>query len=300
MLTAVKQLVPVAIKQNKFRVNYRNKREARRLATRNKRLDQCAVQWAHWLNVSGATLRGKICLEVGCGWLLTHALCCYLLGAKRVICTDIERLIYPQYLTIAINKATAYIIRDCLSPYKPHHKLRKRLLRLQGQKRWDLDTLSTFGIEYMAPVDLAKQPLDEQVNFIYSTSCLEHVPVNDVVPLLGNLRKMLAPDGVMFHAIHLEDHADIDGDPLRFLGEVHYEAHDESARGNRLRASSWMKLFDKAGFEASLVYQWHRLDKPLPDRVVKTVMHEGDYDLRVSHIGVFCRGKDAVFDSGFC
>ncbi|MCP4178379.1 MAG: hypothetical protein GY756_11485 [bacterium] len=61
---------------------YRNK-EAIRLASSSKRIDICSAQFAHLLHLSKQpSLEGKVCLEIGSGWVLSHAIVCYLLGAK--------------------------------------------------------------------------------------------------------------------------------------------------------------------------------------------------------------------------
>ena len=61
-------------------------KSAIRLASSSKRIDICAAQFAHNFHLSKhPSIEGKICLEIGAGWVLSHAVVCYLLGAKRVI-----------------------------------------------------------------------------------------------------------------------------------------------------------------------------------------------------------------------
>ena len=92
---------------------------AGRLASNSHRLDLSCAQIAMYLNFAGLSgklpLRNKICLELGCGWVLSHTLVLHLLGAKSVISTDVERLAYPTVLHKSIHKSVPYIVRDVLA-----------------------------------------------------------------------------------------------------------------------------------------------------------------------------------------
>ena len=68
-----------------------------------------------------------------------------------------------------------------------------------------------------SPVDFATaEKLNTPVDFIYSNSVLEHVPVDDVPALLNNLVESLNQGGTMIHCIHLEDHKDINRYPFDY------------------------------------------------------------------------------------
>lgn len=300
-MTAVKDLVPASVRarvrsSRVWRRKY-NRRHAMELATRSKRLDICAAQMAHLLHlafpVSSARqspLAGKVCLEVGCGWILTHALICHLLGAKRVLATDIEVMARPDYLPLAIEGAVQYLVRDVLSPFAPHDEIRHRLDRLRSLERYDFESLEGLGIEYIAPVDLAQRALHRPVDFIYSLSVLEHVPVDDIPSLLSHLSADLSPGGHMIHAIHLEDHRDIQNHPFPFLAEsgASFGRQQQSDHGNRLRRSTWHHLFaEQSALQTRFLYEFSRLEKPLPDTIDPSVSHQGEDDLRISHLGVF-------------
>ena len=141
-------------------------------------------------------------------------------------------------------------------------------------------------------MDLACHKIDVEVDIVYSFSVLEHVPCEDLPQLLANLGEMLAPGGVMLHAIHLEDHNDITSNPFAFLSVPAgvYDRPAQSDRGNRLRASEWSRLFgDIPQTETKVLYAYHRRDKPLPQRIDSAVRNSGEDDLRVSHLGIHTR-----------
>jgi len=266
-------------------------KEYRKLSSTSKRLDICSAQLAHILHLSNCgPLAGKVCLEIGSGWVLSHALVLYLLGAKKVITTDVACQAFPQFLIYAVRESIPSIVRDILSPFEDHELLRSRLNELISIDHFDFDVLQQLGISYVAPIDFAKENLDTQVDFIYSNSVLEHVPVDDAALMTRNLAKILSHGGHMLHCIHLEDHKNIYNAPFEFLSipSEKYPEPLQASRGNRLRKSNWAKIFN--GLEdtsSELIYEWVRNDKDLPEYIDQSISYNDEIDLRTSHIGVF-------------
>jgi hypothetical protein len=237
-----------------------------------------------------STLKNKVCLEIGSGWVLSHALVCYLIGAKKIYVSDIEPLAYPPSLISSVRYSEKSIIRDILSPFSPHDQIRKRLDKVCDIKHFSLEILKDFGIEYIAPIDLVKEMPDSKADFIYSFSVLEHVPVEDIFPLLSNLVNTLNRDGCMIHCIHLEDHKNIKGDPFGFLSEPGntYDREKQNLRGNRIRKSQWLRLFKCLNnTDFNIIYQWNRQDKEIPKKIDPSISFTGKEDIRVSHLGVY-------------
>ena len=261
-----------------------------RLASSSKRLDICAAQFAHLLHaISSEDLRDKVCLEIGSGWVLSHALICHLLGAKRVIATDIAPHAHTKNLQHAVNKAVVSVVRDVLSPFEAHEKLRSRLENLRRIERFDFESLRSLGISYWAPIDLAKGRIAEEIDFAFSLSVLEHVPLQDLQSLLLNVHLSLRPGGMQAHCIHLEDHKDIPGNPYEFLSisEYEYDQIMQTDRGNRLRASQWEQIFSSLQqSEFRMLYKWTRNDRSLPKKIDPSIAYEDEEDLRVTHMGV--------------
>ncbi len=261
----------------------------------DKRVDLCAAQVAHALHQSGlGGVEGLRCLEIGAGWVLSHALVLHLLGAERVIACDVVAQAKPWALRRALRRSVPSLIRDPLSPFADHGAIRERLDRVLRLRDWSWRSLAELGIHYRAPHDLALAPLGEPVDFVYSNSVLEHVASRDVPRLLRNLVADLQPGGSMLHCIHLEDHQDSRGAPFAFLApQSAFDASEEGRRGKRLRRSGWAAAFDAlSGLEWRMAYEWKRSSSLLPDRIDPTVAHEGTEDLRVSHLGVIATRVD--------
>lgn len=263
--------------------------KARRLATNNKRLDVCAAEIAHQLHlIPEITIQDKVCLEIGCGWILSYALIYYLLGAKKVITTDILPMANPARLYDALHHSTAYVIRDVLSAYVDRETIREKLDYLLSLKHFDFETLSKIGIEYVAPFDFAKSNYSEKADIIYSRSVMNHLPRSIVKDILKNLYDTLNSGGAMMHDIHLED-IKAEDNPFAFyeIPETEYPLEYDTVRGNRIRASQWEEYFDDLSSNKSRVYyRWIREDNILPSNIDSSIKYKDSQDLLTTHIGI--------------
>jgi hypothetical protein len=123
---------------------------------------------------------------------------------------------------------------------------------------------------------------------------LEHVPVDDVVPLFHNLTNGLTEDGFMFHLIHLSDHRDLLNKPFDFLiySQEEYSRYLQTTWGNRIRRSHWQQIFSQfSQLDCKFVFEWSCNDKELPDKINPCIQYIDEEDLRVSHIGVYLNRK---------
>lgn len=276
-----------------------NKTHANKLAVAGKRLDICANEFAIYLLHSGRqkyVLRDKVCLEIGSGWLLTHSLLFYLLGAKKIYATDLEPLLQSDYISNAVCRSVEWSIIDSLSTFEDRELIQYRLNKLLSVKKFTVEKLQEFGIEYIAPIDLSQRmPNDEKLDFIFSKSVLEHVPIDDIVPLFQSLVSGMSEDGFMFHLIHLSDHRDLSNKPFDFLiySQEEYPRSLQTRWGNRIRRSQWRQLFYKfTDLDFKFVFEWSCNDKKLPDKIDSCIQYIDEEDLRVSHIGVYMTRKN--------
>jgi cyclopropane fatty-acyl-phospholipid synthase-like methyltransferase len=297
MVKNLKKFISPRLKSKLVSLHFLNSMRARRLAATSKRLDLCAAQFALLLHlVPDMPVRNKTCLEIGSGWVLSHALICYLLGAQKIIATDVVPMANPEHLRAAVHKAEQSIIRDVLAPYCEHSEVRERLNRLLSIKKFTFEALKGLGIEYRAPFDFAKQNRLSDVDFIYSFAVMEHIPVNDVFPLLNNVTRSLRPGGAMVHCIHLEDHKDFDR-PFDFLSinKDSYPREVQTIRSNRIRRSQWHNIFSQLNdIDFHFIYEWKRNDRSLPEEIDQSISYEDDNDLRVSHLGVYAVKKESA------
>ncbi len=301
----VKNILPEQIKSpirsSRLYQKVHNTIHASKLAISGKRLDICANEVALYMLYAGKekyVLRDKVCIEVGSGWLLTHTLVFYLLGAKKIYTTDIEPLLQSQYILKAISQSVSWSILDSLSNFEDRDLIQSRLDKLLSVKRFSVEVLRDFGIEYIAPVDLSqKLPIEEKLDFIFSKSVLEHIPVEDVTPLLENLASGLSEDGFMFHLIHLVDHKDLENKPFDFLiySQEAYPRELQTRWGNRIRRSQWQEIFSHIkSLDFKFVFEWSCKEKALPTEINPCIQYIDEEDLRISHIGVYLKRKSPI------
>jgi len=289
----LKKIIPGNIISPIYHSSIFNNNKASKLAITTKRLDLCSSQIANILFLSSLSsnypLRDKVCMEIGSGWVLSHALIFYLLGAKKIIATDIQRIASPKSLYLSIHRSIISIIRDILSPFEDHHIIRSRMNRLLEINKFSFDILKELGITYIAPIDLVKEPLNMKIDYIFSNSVLEHIPVSNIPPFLKNLTDNLSPEGKMIHCIHLEDHKDSYNAPFDFLSESKEKFTNDiqTARGNRIRLNHWEKILSQTNnIDFKIIYKHSRLDKKMPEKIDNSIDYKNEEDLRISHIGI--------------
>ncbi len=114
--------------------------------------------------------------------------------------------------------------------------------------------LSKMNIEYLAPHP-AIYPSNSTYDVVTTTSVLEHIPANDIGPILSGLRALLSPGGVMIHHIDYSDHC---AHGQSDVSEYNYLRYSDRRWDwinscfnyqNRLRHSDYLGLIEKAGFE---------------------------------------------------
>jgi SAM-dependent methyltransferase len=162
-------------------------------------------------------LKGKTCVEFGCGYVPTELVYYWALGASKLIAVDYNRIAQFHQLPTALKGAA-------------------------------IPKFDASRIEYLAPFDASKDVLP-RCDFIHSEAVLEHVPPSQAPLIVRNLAGSLAPGGIMIHMIDMRDHLDLKGDPNGFLlpSSDYDPERDYDARGNRMRKSNWEKVF--AGME---------------------------------------------------
>lgn len=187
--------------------------------------------------------------EFGVGWDLTIPLTYWALGVERQVLVDIRPHVHLELVNGAIRrlrKRRAGLERLAGAPVR-------RLGRPLGSAG---ELSSRFGIQYRAPCDARATGLPTgSVDFISSTSTLEHVPERDLVPILAECRRLLRPDGIVSCRIDMRDHfsyADARVSSYNFLRYSRPQWRFLNSRllyQNRLRLPDYLRALDKAGFD---------------------------------------------------
>lgn len=146
-------------------------------------------------------LAGVHAYEFGAGWDLTIALCYWSVGIERQTVVDIEPHARIDLINHAISKLSRF-------GRELPELLGLPVRALPGDRITSIEQLDErFGIRYLAPVDARATRLpSDSYSFITSSDTLEHVPRDDLVPILRECARIMSPGGVMSHLIDMMDH----------------------------------------------------------------------------------------------
>jgi len=194
----------------------------------------------------------SVLYEFGAGWDLAIQLSYWSLGVDRQTLVDIRPNLRYELVNVSIERLT---------------RLREDLERETGTTLREAGTHNVssaaeledrFGITYLAPCDARATALDAgSADFISSTNTLEHIPDEDIVPILGECRRLLRPDGVMSSRVDLRDHfCDVDAklspyNFLRYSDRTWGLVNSKLGYQNRLRRPDYVRAFAEA--ELSIV-----------------------------------------------
>lgn len=216
---------------------------------------------------------GSVALEFGAGRNLLAPLLLSHTGAARVYAYDIDRL------------ATVEQINNVIAQ-----------LRVLIPGEWpaisSLDDLSTlYRIDYHAPADARQTGLpDGSVDFIYSTSTLEHIAPDDIHAILTECKRISSSTAMMSFIIDYHDHyASFD---RRITPWNFYRYSDTAWRKfnpgqhfqNRLRHCDHQNIFADLGLSAMIDKRVLFTDEPTA--VCETFSHYAHEDL-VAKNGLF-------------
>jgi SAM-dependent methyltransferase len=186
--------------------------------------------------------------EFGAGWDLAIPLSYWALGLDRQVIVDIRPNLRPELVNLTLERLRR------LGPELGAEAARRLRDPPGAQIRSAADLEEAFGIHYLAPRDARATDLDaESVDFVTSTNTLEHIPADDLVPILRECHRLLRPDGGLSSRIDLCDHysySDRRLSPynfLRFSDRTWRLLDSKLAHQNRLRRPDFLDAFEEAG-----------------------------------------------------
>ncbi|MGI8777621.1 MAG: class I SAM-dependent methyltransferase [Acidimicrobiales bacterium] len=193
----------------------------------------------------GTTPVDKACFyEFGAGRDLVIPLAFYSMGVNHQTVVDIRRMVRLDLVEDAARRIG---------------QMPGDLLRAADVVASAGDASAQFaslGVRYRAPSDARATGLEsDSVDYVTSTSTLEHIPPDDIRATLRECRRLLRPDGLMSLAIDYQDHYSYADPSITIYNFLQFE--DSRWRlwspslqfQNRLRHVDYLKLLDEEGFE---------------------------------------------------
>jgi hypothetical protein len=146
-------------------------------------------------------VEGRRAYEFGGGWDLAVPLCFWAAGVREQTIIDIA----PHLRLDLVNHS---LTRLSTLHAELEDTLQRPLRRISADELRTLEDLaSRFGISYLAPRDARDTGLKPgSFDLVSSSDTLEHVPREQLVPILRECGRLLSASGVMSHLVDMMDH----------------------------------------------------------------------------------------------
>jgi len=201
----------------------------------------------------------KTFLEIGTGRTLNIPIGLWLCGASRIITIDLNPYLRKELIIESIEwirqhkNNVRFIFRDFIET----SLFNSRLGDLTSSDDNLNKLLNLMNIEYFAPADAScLQIEDNTIDFHFSVTVLEHIPLNVIRSILSEARRVLSIDGLFIHLIDLSDHfshSDQSITSINFLKFSEKQAKkwlgNKFMYHNRLRAYEFYELFKQQHME---------------------------------------------------
>lgn len=226
----------------------------------------------------GFDLSGKTVMELGPGPFARGCLAFYLYGARRIYTYDH----LPQMQLDLILRLIGVVrenSRRCADALGIDVDTLKQRLAALGEPASRDEMLARLNVEYVTHRDATQTGLPSgAIDFVFTYGVLEHIPADQLRPLLIEMRRVLAADGRAYHNIGTHDHFHHmgAGNGVNFLkfSDRTWNAltGHKLAYHNRMRYPEYLSLFADCGY-ACVWYEPELLDCNL-DAIQRIHVHE--------------------------
>lgn len=224
---------------------------------------------------------GFTCLELGPGDSLLTGLVARAFGASKVYMVDSGDFVVRD---ISFYRAMARLLMEIGKPLP------------ETEKHIDLDSLlSACNIVYLTDgLNSLRTIPNQSIDYFWSQVVFEHVPKREFLALLKEFRRIAKDTSLGSHSIDLRDHLGGGLNNLRFEERI-WESDIMSRSGfytNRLRYSQMLDLFERAGFDASVVrtFSWESVPTPV-EKLASPFRSMPIDDLRIAEFETVLRPK---------
>jgi hypothetical protein len=206
----------------------------------------------------GLPIEGRTFMEVGTGWHPVLPLLLVLLGADRVVTTDVNPWLTPRSLRetlTGLDEMADALEADFGVPADRSRAELRRVAGVAGEHPAEVDApLRAAGVQYVLLANGALAT-DGRFDYVVSTNVLSHIPPPVLEDMAGSWRGLLKPGGWAVHHLSPGDH--FASDPrittanfLKFSPRAwRYIGGSGIAYHNRLRCVDFSRLLERHGFE---------------------------------------------------
>lgn len=238
-------------------------------------------------------------LEIGTGWFPLVPLFLSLRGVKQVITADVNPHLNKTSLFRSIQTLTSAILEDRWANCNWHEERKRALISFANLPipsfEKQIQFLSSIGIDFQtfSPADgLSKILSKYRIEQIISNNTLNCIEEQYIFLYLENMFKYLPHKSIQSHHLDLTDprsHSDSKISAIDFLQykEEQWNAiGSQGFKGNRLRASQWIALFEKAGFQLLDMESIPHTDSPYPMALNERFAHLPETDFQIGWLKI--------------
>jgi len=235
---------------NSGKINYFFQRYVRKSLPRSDEmlLNKAKIAFYHFnrfIQNKGKKIKTEKYLEFGAGWDLIIPFCFLCMGFN-VTAIDIKRIVVPELIEATL----------------------KKFLNLKDKLQFDFDPeiLScTYndreieiypGMNYYAPMYMQNTDFpDDTFDLITSTATMEHIPEEDLLPILEECYRILKPGGIFSAVIDYQDHWSYFDKSISVYNFLKYSQKEWKKYSpsvmyqNRLRHNEYIDIISKTDFE---------------------------------------------------
>jgi SAM-dependent methyltransferase len=203
----------------------------------------------------GVSLDGAVVLEIGSGWKPIVPFVFRAAGCCKVLLCDLYPHLDKELLATTLHQMREYIPLIAAELEIEYATVEQRIPSASGQNFSDL--LGEAGFEYYAPFDVrTTQWPSASVDIVTSRATLEHIPPQDLVLILQEMKRLVKPSGAMVHTIDHSDHwqhFDHSISRINFLKFPDWWwriiGENKLVYQNRLRSCEYVNMILDAGFQ---------------------------------------------------
>jgi hypothetical protein len=220
------------------------------------KMAQCAHHLKSFRQVRGATHGPRAAFELGTGWYPIVPVGLALAGTERVTTIDVSPLLDRGRVARVLDLYAKALDEGRLDLPGVDYGRAGALIETARERRegGPAELLEVLGVTAVVGDARAVALPAASIDLLVSNNTLEHIAAGMLVGVLAELRRLAAPGAVMDHFIDHSDHyAHFDRSITEFNylryppalwrlfnNSLHYQ--------NRLRASDYRRLFERAGF----------------------------------------------------
>jgi hypothetical protein len=207
---ALQHAVAMLPSRMSFAVYYRMQRSVGTLRSVNPIEDfENGVRLIDAAETAGASVHGKVFLEVGTGCRLNVPIALWLCGAARIRTVDLftylkESLVLEDLAYLRAHPDATLKVFGARAQAEDF----QRRFAILSDARLDLrGLLRAAHIEYRTPVDARTLSAgNESVDFHISNNVMEHIPPTELRDILFEGRRVVKHDGLLLHRVDFSDH----------------------------------------------------------------------------------------------